>query len=108
MYFRIFYCCRHDDFIIDSYNKSFTLEDIGLYDYDVNNYNCDIDLDCSYEYLTLARKKNNIFEILDIKSEEKWLKNGENNSNLNLYLEEVCNGGINQKIIFDTLYDKFS
>ena len=99
---RIFYCTTHDDFILDLYENSFTLEDIMIYDR--NNYNCDECVNCNYDYLTLAEKKNDEWKILDIKNDnEIWLKETDINSNLDLYLSQICNGGINQKILFSSL-----
>tara|TARA_B100001094_G_scaffold331487_1_gene400003 strand:- start:3536 stop:3856 length:321 start_codon:yes stop_codon:yes gene_type:complete len=104
MQVRIFYCCKHDDFILDSYNNSFTLEDVMIYDN--NKFNCDDDLDCNYEYLTLAKKENEIWKILDIKNNnEKWISENDNNSNLELYLDKICNGGISHKTLFNSLKD---
>ena len=104
MRIRIFYCCNHDDFILDSYNNSFTLEDVMIYDN--NKFKCDENLDCNYEYLTLAEKKNNGWKILDIKNNnEKWISENDNNSNLEFYLDKICNGGISMKTLFNSLKD---
>lgn len=103
-YMRIFYCNMHDDFIIKPYNKSFSLEESNIYDYNDNDLNCANNLPCNYELLTIAKKENSIWKLLEIRSnEEKWIIEENNNTNLEFYLLEMCNGGISQKTLFNEL-----
>ena len=36
---------------------------------------------------------------------EKWISENDNNSNLEFYLDKICNGGISKKTLFNSLKD---